>query len=245
MGAKFAEIAIPVAAVAFGVATGGLGFGAEAAAGAGAAGAAAGGTAAAGTGITAAEVGTAATLASGAVGAYGAIQSSDAQSKAAKFNAEVAGVNQQIANQNAEFAGAAGEQQAAQQEMKTRAEVGSIKANQAAGGVDVNSGSAVDVRSSAAALGELNAITIRSQAARTAYGYQNQAESYGAQQGLETSQAAAAQTAGAINAGTTALGSLGSASSNWANFQLKSSINPASAANSGITSPNFFAAGDQ
>lgn len=56
--------------------------------------------------------------------------------------------------------------------------MGAIKAAEAAGNVDVNSGSAVDVQSSAAALGELNAITIRGNAAKEAYGYETQSTSF-------------------------------------------------------------------
>lgn len=163
-----------------------------------------------------------ASLAVGAVGAgvsaIGAINAAHAQSEAADYNAKIAAQNQQLANQNATQAGLAGEQQAAMSEQKTRAEVGAIKAASAAGGVDVNSGSAVDVRSSAAELGELNAITIRSNAAKQAYGYETQATGSGNQATLDTLQGSNATTAGEIGAGSTLLGGLGSAGANYAKF---------------------------
>ena len=126
--------------------------------------------------------------------------------------------NQQIALQNATAAGQAGEAQAAQAEQKTRAEVGAIKASSAASGVDVNSGSALDVQSSASELGELNAITIRGNAAKQAYGYETQGTSFQNQANLDTSQAADATTAGEIGAGSTFLGGVGSAASNYGKY---------------------------
>jgi hypothetical protein len=132
----------------------------------------------------------------------------------AKYNAQVATQNQQIATQNATLAGQSGEQQAAQSEAKTRAEVGAIKASEAAGNIDVNSGSAVDVQSSAAELGELSAITIRGNAA---YGYQTQSTSFENQAQLDTQQAANDTTAGEIAAPVTLLGGLGGAGISYAN----------------------------
>lgn len=137
--------------------------------------------------------------------AYGAVQQAHAASQADKFNEQIAKNNATIAQQNATFAGQEGEQNAATSEAKTRAEVGAIKANQAASGVDVNSGSDVDVRSSAAELGELNAITIRSNAARQAYGYQTQTASDNNQAQLDQSKSSSDETAGLTKAGSTLL----------------------------------------
>lgn len=148
-----------------------------------------------------------------AVSAYGQMQSADAASKASSYNAAVARNNAIIANQNAEYAAKAGEAQAEQASLKSRAEVGAIKANQAAGNVDVNSGSALDVRSSAKELGQLNAITVRSNAARTAYGYQTQATGYKAQSQLDDFESSSAKSSGNIAALGTVIGGLGKASS--------------------------------
>lgn len=160
---------------------------------------------------------------SAGVGAYGAISSANAASASASYNAQVAAENQQIATQNATLAGQAGEAQAAQQQQKTRAEVGAIKTSQAAGNIDVNSGSALDVQSSAASLGELNAITIRSNAAKEAYGYETQSTSFENQAQLDAAQSSSDMTAGEIGAGSTLLGGLGSAGSSYAKFLTSSS----------------------
>lgn len=167
-------------------------------------------------------IGALATSAIGAgVGAYGQVQASNAASASAKANAQIAENNQQIATNNANAAVQAGNQQAAMSQAKTRASVGAIKASQAAAGIDVNSGTDVDVRSSAADLGELDAINIRGNAAKTAYGYQAQGTSFENTANLDTAQAANATTAGAIGAGSTLIGGLGSAGSNWSKFQTQ------------------------
>lgn len=175
---------------------------------------------------TASTIGLVTSIASAGIGALGAIRSADASSSAASYNAEVAANNATIAQQNATWAGQAGEQQAAMQEQKTRATVGAIQASQAAGGVDVNSGSAVDVRSSAAQLGELDAITIRSNAARQAYGYNVQAAGDTSQSQLDRFQASQDTTGGYINAGSTLLGGIGSATSQYSLFQSRNSGGP-------------------
>lgn len=164
--------------------------------------------------------GTASSLLGGVTGAVGAYEQGQAASKAAKFNAQVERANAAISHENANIAGQAGAEQAFQVGLKNRATQGSIKANQAAAGVEVNSGSALDVRSSAAELGQLDALTVRSNAAREAYGYQQQAESHVAQSSLDLFEAKNDQTAGLINAGSTFLGAAGSAASNFAKYQL-------------------------
>ncbi len=113
--------------------------------------------------------------------ALGAIQQGQAAKKSANYNAQIQEHNAEIAQNNATLAGREGAANAAIEQQKARANVAGIKAAQAANGVDVNTGSAVDVRSSAAELGELNAITVRSNAVKQAYGYQTQAASDKAQ----------------------------------------------------------------
>lgn len=137
--------------------------------------------------------------------ALGQIRQGQAAAASAKYNSQVQANNAQIAQNNAALAGEQGAANAGIEQQKTRAAVGGIKAAQAANGIDVNSGSAVDVRSSAAELGELNAITIRSNAAKTAYGYQTQQSSDMAQSQLDRQEAKFDVQAGYMNAGTTLL----------------------------------------
>jgi hypothetical protein len=155
-------------------------------------------------GVSAATL--AVTLAGTGMAIAGKEQAADAASKAATANAA-------IATNNAKMAGATGEQNVANEQMKTRAQMGAIEAAQASKGIDISSGSASDVQKSASQIGELNALQIRSQAAQQAYGYQTSAA-------LDTATAANASTAGDIGAATTAasgLGSIGMQYGNWAN----------------------------
>lgn len=221
------SVSIPAAIASIGSA---IGIGSSAAAaGVGLAGTAAGigsgiGAAAATVGATAPGwlgiAGTASSLLGGVTGAVGAYEQGEAASRSAKFNAQVERQNAAISQQNAAIAGQAGSEQAWMTGQKTRSNVGSIKANQAASGIDVNSGSAVDVRSSASELGELDALTVRSNAAREAYGYQQQAASHTEQSNLDTFESKADSTAGAVNAAGTFLGGVGSASDNFLRYQL-------------------------
>jgi hypothetical protein len=173
---------------------------------------------------TLATIGSIASLASAGVGALGAIQQSRAQAAASKYNAGVATNNAAVAKQNAAWASQEGRAAAEAQSMKTRAEIGGIKANQGASGVDVNSGSALDVRSSAAETGELNTLSIRSNAARQAYGYQTEEANYQGQAALDRSQASSAKTAGIIGAGTTLLGGIGDASMRYSDYLRSTSV---------------------
>ena len=176
------------------------------------AGAGAAATAASGAGGLASlfqSVATPLTLAGGLLKGYGQIQSAEATKQAALFQSQVAANNAQIANQNASWATAAGEAQVAQSQMQTRANVGGIKAAQAAANVDVNSGSALDVQSSARDLGELSALTLRSNAARQAYGFQTQSGADTAESQLQKSLAGQAIPAGILGAASTALSTAG------------------------------------
>lgn len=149
--------------------------------------------------------------ASAGIQAIGAIQQSQAAAASAGYNSKVAAQNAQIATQNADYTGAQGEQNVGAEGAKTRAAESSITANQGASGVEINNGSSVDVRESAAKVGMLNALNVRSQAARAAYGQQVQATSDIAQSQLLRSQQSADKTAGFLNAGATILGGAGKA----------------------------------
>jgi hypothetical protein len=165
------------------------------------------------------------------VGAYGAIQSGEAQQAAANYQAQVARNNATIAGQNAAYATAAGNAQAEQSTMKTNAVVGAMMAGQAASGIDVGSGSALDTRTSQKEVGALEVGTIRNQAAWKAYGYQTQSMSDTAQAGLDTAQGSAAATAGDIGGVSSVLGGAASAGSKYAQWQQIANNTPNLGAN--------------
>lgn len=164
--------------------------------------------------------GLASTAISGVTGAYGAVKSANAEAAAAKYNASEAQVNAGIAKQNEALSAQSGEEQVAQQQQRTRAEVGASLANQAASGVDVNSGSAVDVRMSESELGQLDALNVRSNATREAFGYSTQASNFKNEASLDSFEAKNDTSAGVVNAAGTLLGSAGSAASNFYKYKL-------------------------
>lgn len=176
-------------------------------------------------------VGSMATMYGANMKAQGQIQAATGEAQAALFNSEIATANAGIATQNATMVGQAGDAQAGISEQQTRAQVGAIKVNQAAAGVDVNSGSAVDVRNSASGVGMLNALTIRSNAAKQAYGFQTQAASDTAQSKLDVAQAGNDIKAGNVAAKGTILGAEGASVSNFGNYLLQNSLNSSGGGN--------------
>jgi hypothetical protein len=138
-------------------------------------------------------------LLGGVVSGFGAMESGQASQAAANYQAQVAQINAGVAKTNATMEMAAGETAANNSEMRTRAAVGATKAGQAAAGIDVNTGSAPQVRASEAELGMLDALTSRANAARGAYGYEVQATSDIAQSQLDVMEGQQAKEAGDIS----------------------------------------------
>lgn len=118
--------------------------------------------------------------------AVGAISTGQAQSQEAAFQAQVARNNAVAAQEQANYTVHAGETQAETEGLRGAAAVGHIKAAQAANNIDVNSGSAVDVRKGAATAGQENTETTLNNSLLKAFGYQTSASTYTAQAGLES-----------------------------------------------------------
>lgn len=98
-----------------------------------------------------------------------------AQQAAADSQADLADYNAHIADLQAKDAVEKGAQDESNFRSQVRGAIGNQRGGLAANNVDVGYGSAVDVQADAAHLGELDALTIRSNAARTAWGFQVQA----------------------------------------------------------------------
>ncbi|HXA22753.1 MAG TPA: hypothetical protein VNW90_10660 [Acetobacteraceae bacterium] len=136
----------------------------------------------------------------------GAMEQGKAAQQQADYQAQVANNNAIIAQQNATYATAAGNAQAEKSAMGTAERMGAIRAAQASSGVDVGSGSPLDVQTSQKEVGQLDQDTIRNNAARVAYGYRSQSTNFTAQAGLDTATGANAATAGDIGAVSSVLG---------------------------------------
>lgn len=147
--------------------------------------------------------------------AFGSIASGSANQDMYDYQASIARLNQQIDLQNAEYSHQVGEQQAAQYGLKAAQQMGGIKVAQAASNLDVNSGSAVQVRASQSKLNQLDTDVIRSNAAKTAYNYEVKATMDSAQANLYDMAGSNAFSAGLIGAGSSILGGIGSVSGQW------------------------------
>ena len=158
-------------------------------------------------------------MAGAAVSAYGSYESGQATAKAQAYQAQVAENNAAIARRNALMDIQSGEIAAVNKGLQTRQAVGAEKASQGASGVDVNTGSAVAARAGTAEVGMLDALTIRSNAAKQAYSQEVTATSDTAQAQLDTMEADQAKTAGELGAAGSLLQGVSTVGGNYANWQ--------------------------
>jgi len=145
------------------------------------------------------------------VGGIGSIYQANAASEAQKYNAKVAEMNATLSDRRAKDAierGAIEEQRKRQQVAQIR---GQQTAAAAANGVDISFGSPLDTIVDTAVLGEMDALTIRSNAYRESYDYQVQAVNQRAQAQLSNYNAETTKTAGYLDAFGTILGGVGKA----------------------------------
>ena len=149
------------------------------------------------------------------LGAMSAMQTGQAGAGAANYNAQVAENNRIIAEQQAADARKRGEIAEAEQRRKTVNIKGSQKASIGASGVALDSGSPLDILGDTAAFGELDALTIRNNAEREAYGYQVQGMNFGAEAGLLRNRAKVSEQSGWMNAGTTLLSGAAGVGDRW------------------------------
>lgn len=172
----------------------------------------------------AAPLALAAGLGGAAASAAGALEGGAAQQNAANYQAAVASNNATIAEQNAAYATKAGLQQAATQSQKGAAIGGKIKAAQAASGVDVNSGSAVDVQQSQREVNKLDTDTVLNNAELKAYGYRTDATNFQAQAGLDEMQAEQAPIGAAFTATGDLLSGASSVGTKWATLSNSGAV---------------------
>jgi hypothetical protein len=133
------------------------------------------------------------TLGSAAAGALGKYRQAGAVTAQGDAAAAVALQNAGLAAQQAQDATVRGAQAENLSRLGTRQMIGAQRAGMAAQGIDIASGTALDVQASTAYVGELDALTVRNNAAREAWGYQVEAGNYRTQ--AAQAQAAARATA--------------------------------------------------
>ncbi len=110
-----------------------------------------------------------------------AYQQSEAAKQQGEFQKEQADMNSRLAEMNAEDAVRRGEKAVQQHAQKVKQVVGSQRASMAAQGLDINSGSAMDLQNQALEFGAEDQMTIRNNAWREAWGYKVEAKQSAAQ----------------------------------------------------------------
>lgn len=112
------------------------------------------------------------------ISAYSANQQTKAANAAAQYNAEMQKRNAEVAEMQAENARQRGELEEKQFRLQLSKQKGEMRAGYAASGAVVDSGSALDNLMDTTEWGELDALTIRHNAAIEAWGYKNQAANF-------------------------------------------------------------------
>lgn len=188
--------------------------------------------------ITWAAIGTAVVGATvGAAGAHSAgvaqQQQANAQAQAQNYQAQVADNNAQILDNDAIYSQRAGAVKTQAVNQRGRSMLGSLKASQAANGVDINSGSAVDVRAGESAAARQDTLTTASNADLEAYGYRSQAANQRANAQLDRMGAAnsvqagqAALSASNYGVASSLLSGASSVASKWQTFSAPKSGTP-------------------
>lgn len=171
---------------------------------------------------TAATIGavatSAATVATVGIGAYSAYSTDQAAKQQASYQQGVARNNQIIAQQMADDARARGDEAARQQRVKSSAAAARQRVALAASGVIVGTGSALDLQSDTIALGEADALTIRSNAEREALGFEARGSGFASEAELFGLQADQANIDTALGVGSTLLtggAEIGSVAAKW------------------------------
>ena len=163
--------------------------------------------------ISASSVAAAASVASAAAAVGGTVAKAGGQLKGGQATSQADYYRAQVARNNADAYDAAatrtvqgGEVASDTMGLRAAQNLGKVKASQAANGIDVNTGSAVDVQAGTAQAGRLDQLTTLSNAQLQGYGYRTRAAQERAQANLDSAGAAQAPEGAAAEAASTILG---------------------------------------
>ena len=160
-------------------------------------------------------------IVSGGLGAIGAGMKAGAEHDAYAYKAQVARNNAIIAERNAQAAREAGAVKGQINDLKTKSLIATQLVTQAASGLDVNTGTNVNVRESTHDVGRLDTLTIIANAGKEAAGYAAQAMNFEAEATLNEKSAKYAEDAGAINIMSSLLGGATSFADKYVGFKTK------------------------
>ncbi len=165
--------------------------------------------------FTMAAIGIGASVGGTIFNTIGGWMGNQAQAQQAAYQSAIATANAKIAQQNADYALQSGEKQAQIYGMKAGQQAAAIRVRQGSSGIDVGSGSAVDVQKSQELVKDIDLNQIRTNAARVAYGYQTEGATATAQAQMYKSASENISAAGPFQAAGSILSGVGSVSSKW------------------------------
>lgn len=169
-------------------------------------------------GISALVTSIVATVVSTTMGVVGSVQQAKSTQAQYNYQAEVNRRNAKVAQANADQKRQEGIEESRMQRMKTLQKIGSQQAAMAANGIDISSGTALDIVEDTSAMGELDALTTRYNAETQAQAYEQQANNFSNQANLDVFAGQNAYKSGMINAvgqGFQGLGSAAGVAANW------------------------------
>lgn len=147
--------------------------------------------------------------------AAGAQAAGQAQEQTNQFLGTQSFYNSEVATQNASLALQQGESEAQKYGMGAAQRLGQIKVSQASSGLDVNSGSALQVQKSQQLVSDIDLEQIRSNAAKTAYNFDVQSIQDKNQGQMYFMAGSNAAQAGTTNATSSIISGAGSVASKW------------------------------
>lgn len=156
---------------------------------------------------------------SAGLGVVGAIQEGQAAQEQAKYQAAVARNNAVIAEQKAVDAEQRGGIAEQQQRLRTSQAISAARANAASRGVLVDSGSALGITQDIAEMGELDALTIRSNTAREAAAHRAMRTDFESQRDLLRAGGENAQARAGFEATSSLLDGATSVATKWFAFK--------------------------
>jgi hypothetical protein len=160
------------------------------------------------------------------MGVVGGVQQGQAAKKQSAYAAGVQRNNAILAERAAVDAKARGTEAEARERIKTRQLIGRQKVQLAANGILVGEGSALDLVSDTAALGELDALTIRSNAEREALGFRQRAAGFESDATMSELAGSAKSKAAYGEAATTALAGGGKVAKEWDVYKKETGKTP-------------------
>ena len=172
-------------------------------------------------------------LAGTAMSAVGAVQQGQAQARQARYQAAIAANNQRLAEVYAEDAHARGAEEADIQAVRARQLAGLQTAAMAAGGIDVQSGTALGAIGDTVEQSEIDRRTIIDNAGREAWRYQMDGANAGAQAAAYRSAASGAAAGGFLSGTGSLLTGLGGIGERWHAYRRES-------ANTGVSRNSPF-----